>query len=74
MMMMCADTVGASILLGVSRVTIWKWRQDNRLSEVRKGWKTFIPLRDIAKEMHITQKKLLNIAYDMGVVIWQVKK
>ena len=72
--MMCTDTVGASKLLGVSRGTVYLWRLAGRLGWVQSGWKSFIPLKEIAKEKHITQKELLAIADSKGVDIWRVKK
>ena len=71
--MMCTDTAGASKMIGVSRVTIWTWRETGRLTQIHRGSKILIPLRDIAKIMGVTQKELLSIADSKGANVWQVK-
>jgi predicted site-specific integrase-resolvase len=72
--MMCTDTVGASRLLGVARSTVYLWRLAGKLGWIQSGWKSFIPLKDIAKELNTTQKELLATADSIGVDIWRVKK
>ena len=71
--MMCTDTIGASMLCEVTRMTIWLWRQSGLLGQVRLGGKTFIPIRDIAKKMNTTQKQVIAIAEREGIPLWQVK-
>ena len=72
--MMCVNTVGASKLLGVARGTLYLWRLDDRFSEIHFNGRTYIPIRDIAKDMKITQRELIDMADDMGVPLWRVKE
>jgi hypothetical protein len=72
--MMCVNTKGASKLLGVSTVTIWRWSVSRRLHSFSFGLHTLIPLGDIAKELQTTQGKLTKEADSRNIPLWRVKK
>jgi len=71
--MMCVDSKGASVLLGIHPVTVWRWIVSRRLHGFPYGLHTLIPLRDVAKELETTQKELLKKADSYGIPVWRCK-
>ena len=72
--MLYVNTTGAAKLLDISTVTIWRWCVSRRLHSFPYGLHTLIPLRDIAKELCITQKVLLEDIDSLNIPVWRIKK
>ena len=72
--MMCLDTSGASELLGVSRITIWRWCKSRRLHGFRYSIHTLIPLREVAYEAGTTQESLMEEADRLDIPVWRCKE
>jgi len=70
--MMCTDTVGASKLLGVSRMTLYLWRKSGLIESFQSDWKTFVPIRAIAKTLRRTQREIIDLADKKRIPIWRV--
>lgn len=72
--MMCVNISGAAELLGVSRITIWRYCVSRRLHSFSYGVHNLIPLREVAKEANTTQKQLIREADDLGITLWRCKE
>jgi hypothetical protein len=72
--MLCTDLAGAELLLSKNRQTVWRYRSDGLVRDISLRGKTYIPISDIAKVKGQPLKKVLAMADNKDIPVWQVKK
>lgn len=70
--LICIGLVDASQMIGVSRVTMYRYVNADTFQSIRSGPYAMIPLHEIADYLNLTMKQAIGLTQQYGISLWQV--